>query len=99
MLPIFLLLAFQINEIYSVNEIFSTDLPMGLRFQHKFHSGPITGSMIPKPPPSKWDDAEKWIVSPGHNDQSLAQPHHRPLQTLTGRASNIRPNVPMLHKS
>lgn len=61
---------------------------MSLRYQHRFHSGPLTASMIPKPPPSKWDDAEKWIVSPGHNDQSLAQPHHRPFQThVTGGAS------------
>jgi hypothetical protein len=56
------------------------DLDVGLRLQHRFLSGPITGSMIPKPPPSKWDDAEKWIVSPGRKE-SPTQPH-RSLQTL-----------------
>ncbi|KAG0615355.1 hypothetical protein M758_5G034500 [Ceratodon purpureus] len=61
---------------------------VGLRLQHRFLSGPIMGSMIPKPPPSKWDDADKWIVSPGRKE-SPTQPH-RSLQTLlTGRRHSI----------
>ncbi|XP_024378303.1 uncharacterized protein [Physcomitrium patens] len=58
----------------------ATGLTTPLRYQHRFLSGPILGSMIPKPPPSKWDDAEKWIVSPGHNEASPVQPPIRPLQ-------------------
>jgi hypothetical protein len=45
-------------------------LSRGIPFQHRFLSGPLHS---PRPPPSKWDDAEKWIVSPIHHESS-AQP-------------------------
>lgn len=56
-------------------------IDVGPRHQHRFFSGPLVGSMIPKPPPSKWDDADKWIVSP-RRKQSPTQPQQRSLQTL-----------------
>lgn len=63
----------------------STDAHMRLRSQHRFLSGPLMSSMIPKPPPSKWDDAEKWIVSPVHRE-SPAKFQHQPLQGLSAMA-------------
>lgn len=73
----------------SVSPATSTDVPVRLRTQRPFLSGPIVGSMIPKPPPSKWDDAEKWIVSPGRSENP-AKPHYRSLQSLlTSRRHSI----------
>lgn len=77
----------RLEQTFDCNSVLLTDVGRGLRFQHKFLSGPILGSMAPKPPPSKWDDAEKWIASPGHQE-SPAQTQHRPAQNLlTGAKS------------
>ncbi len=41
------------------------------RFHQGFFSGPLLNPIISlKPTPSKWDDAEKWITSPGHHESS-----------------------------
>lgn len=64
------------------------DAHMRLRSQHRFLSGPLMSSMIPKPPPSKWDDAEKWIVSPVHRE-SPAKFQHQPLQGLSASKLNV----------
>jgi hypothetical protein len=53
-------------------------LSRGISFQHRFLSGPLQGGKSPRPPPSKWDDAEKWIVSPGHHESSPQPQLHRP---------------------
>ncbi|CAM6051073.1 unnamed protein product [Sphagnum compactum] len=44
-----------------------------------FFYSPAAGASVPKPIPSKWDDAEKWIRSPGPQ-QSPAHPQlwHKP---------------------
>ncbi|KAH9567281.1 hypothetical protein CY35_03G021600 [Sphagnum magellanicum] len=44
--------------------------------QQRFYSGPLLNPIISKPTPSKWDDAEKWITSPGHQES----PAHPQLQ-------------------
>ena len=53
-------------------------LTRGISFQHRFLSGPLYGGKSPRPPPSKWDDAEKWIVNPGHHESSPQPQLHRP---------------------
>jgi hypothetical protein len=41
------------------------------RFHQGFFSGPLLNPIISlKPTPSKWDDSEKWITSPGHHESS-----------------------------
>lgn len=56
----------------------SDHLSRGISFQHRFLSGPLQGGKSPRPPPSKWDDAEKWIVSPNHHESSPQPQLHRP---------------------
>ncbi|CAK9863234.1 unnamed protein product [Sphagnum jensenii] len=48
-----------------------------------FFYSPAAGASVPKPIPSKWDDAEKWIRSPGHQ-QSPAHPRLLRLPVLMG---------------
>ncbi|KAG0566045.1 hypothetical protein KC19_7G034000 [Ceratodon purpureus] len=69
-------------------------LSRGISFQHRFLSGPLQGGKSPRPPPSKWDDAEKWIVSPGHHETSPQPQLHRPTaQALpSGRRHSISGN-------
>lgn len=57
-------------------------LSKGIPFQHRFLSGPLHGGINTRPPPSKWDDAEKWIASPGHHESSAQPQLQRPLQAL-----------------
>ncbi|CAK9205066.1 unnamed protein product [Sphagnum troendelagicum] len=75
------------------------------RFHQGFFSGPLLNPIISlKPTPSKWDDAEKWITSPGHHESSSPAPaasghshqqqlHHHHHQyhepILTGRRHSI----------
>ncbi|KAG0604313.1 hypothetical protein M758_10G161600 [Ceratodon purpureus] len=73
-------------------------LSRGIPFQHRFLSGPLHGGISPRPTPSKWDDAEKWIVSPGHHESSTPPKEQRPQQPFQiGRRHSIsehchRPN-------
>lgn len=57
-------------------------LSKGSPFQHRFLSGPLHSGINTRPPPSKWDDAEKWIASPGHHESSAHTQPQRPLQVL-----------------
>lgn len=54
----------------------------GIPFQYRFLSGPHHGGIHTRPPPSKWDDAEKWIASPGHHESPAQPPVQRPPQSL-----------------
>jgi hypothetical protein len=52
-------------------------------FHQRVFSSPLLKPLVPKPIPSKWDDAEKWIRSPGHQ-QSPAHPQLWHLPVLMG---------------
>lgn len=56
----------------------------GKSFQHRLLSSPLHGGVCPRPPPSKWDDAEKWISSRSNHELASPQPLlHRPTQALS----------------
>jgi hypothetical protein len=52
-------------------------------FHQRVFSSLLLKPLVPKPIPSKWDDAEKWIRSPGHQ-QSPAHPRLLRLPVLMG---------------
>ncbi|CAM6028140.1 unnamed protein product [Sphagnum balticum] len=65
------------NGFYSTVSSSSSSAGKGPRHvQQRFYSGPLLNPIISKPTPSKWDDAEKWITSPGHQE-SPAHPQLR----------------------
>jgi len=61
-------------------------------FHQRVLSSLLLKPLVPKPIPSKWDDAEKWIRSPGHQ-QSPAHPQLSHLPVLMGSETGRRHSI------